>query len=358
MKKRVAIVVPNLVGSGGEKIALTQAKIFFENGNDVVLFLLEDLKTYDINDIKFPIIPLTNKKDKYKILGKLGYKIYAKILESTMKEFGKFDLVISNLPRADRTVKELNHHNKYFVIHTSYSQEILNLNKTKKYRRAIKKDKLYRYLYSNENIITISNEMQNYFADGRIKTNSVKTIYNPFDFDEIRNKSIENIDINYDYIISPSAFRTEKRYDILLQAFKLVRNDIKLLILSNNRNELFKLVKKYSLEDKVIILDFQDNPYKYMKNAKLLVLSSEREGLPTVVIESLILGTPVVSTDCPTGPKEILLSELSRWLVPVNDHNNLALRIDKALESNIVIDEKIIDKFNKSNIYKQYSKLF
>lgn len=124
MKKNIAIVVPNLAGSGGEKIAIIQAKMFYENGYNVVLFLLEDLKVYEIDKFEFPIISLTNKKDKYKLFGKFGYKIYAKILEKKMKDHGSFDLVISNLPRADRTVKELRHHNKYFVIHMSYKAEI------------------------------------------------------------------------------------------------------------------------------------------------------------------------------------------------------------------------------------------
>jgi glycosyltransferase involved in cell wall biosynthesis len=55
-----------------------------------------------------------------------------------------------------------------------------------------------------------------------------------------------------------------------------------------------------------------------MKKEKLTLLTSEREGLPTVIIESLICGTPVISTDCPSGPREILTGELAEWLVPVN----------------------------------------
>lgn len=81
MKRNIAIVVPNLAGTGGERVAIDQAQMFYENGNNVVLFLLENEISYKTDDFDFPIVSLTNKKDKYKLFGKLGYKLYAKILE-------------------------------------------------------------------------------------------------------------------------------------------------------------------------------------------------------------------------------------------------------------------------------------
>lgn len=354
MKKRIAIVVPNLAGSGGEKIALSQAKMFHENGNDVVLFLLEDVKLYDSNNIAFPIVMLTNKKNKFKLFGIFGYKYYAKILKSKMELFGTFDLVLSNLPRADRVVKELTHSNKYFVIHMSYKAELKLFSR----RRASKKLKLYRYLYNDEHLITITNAMQMDFNDLDIYPKSMKTIYNPFDFNAISNKGKDKIEYKFDYIISPSAFRIQKRYDVMLDAFKLLEDkDIKLLILTQDNLELKNMIRERDLDNRVVVAGFKQNPYKYINNAKLLVLSSDREGLPTVVIESLILNTPVVSTDCPTGPKEIMIGELSKWLVPMDNPQMLSERIDEALTSDIIIEKKLLDKFNENNIYKDFQKL-
>jgi len=349
--KQIAIVVTNLAGSGGEKIAIEQAKLFYNNGHKVVLFLLEDVQKYDTADLEFDIVPLTKKKDTFKFLGKLGDKIYALLLENNMKQYGKFDLVISNLPRADRVVKLINHPNKYFVIHTSYKTELLSMKKS----RANKKLKLYQYLYKDEKLITISKAMMSELEDIGIKYKQIQCIYNPFDFELIREKAKEPIDLNFDYIISPSAFRKGKRYDILLDAFKQIKSDIKLLILAKPHPKLLEMIQQRDLEDRVEILGFQQNPYKYIKNAKLLVLSSDREGLPTVVIESLILGTPVVSTDCPTGPREILTSDLAKWLVPVGDSDTLAKKINQALDSDIIINKSHIEKFNLTNIQKKYS---
>lgn len=114
------------------------------------------------------------------------------------------------------------------------------------------------------------------------------------------------------------------------------------------------MIKDRSLEDKVVILGFKKNPYPYIKNAKCLVLSSEREGLPTILIESLILGTPVVSTNCISGPSEILTGELSKYLAKVNDSNDLALKMKQIIKNNIIIKDEYIAKFSENNIIEQY----
>ena len=236
----------------------------------------------------------------------------------------------------------------------SYKAELEKFNK----RRAKKKLKLYRYLYDNENIITVSQAMIKDFDKLSIKYRSAKTIYNPFNFGLIRKKGEESIDLNFDYIISASAFNNkQKRYDVLLDAFKQIQHDIKLIILANSQPKLIEMIKERGLEDKVVILGFQQNPYKYIKHARLLVLASDREGLPRVIVESLILNTPVVSTNCPTGPAEVLVDELSRWLVPMENPKQLAEKIDEALDSNIQIKDLVIEKFSEYSIYKELEQL-
>jgi len=351
--KNIAIVVTDLGGNGAEKSVLNRAKILFENGHNVVLFLIENVKIYDVDNYKFPIIALTKRRDTFKFLGKIGDYIYAKILESKMKQFEKFDIIFSHLPRADRVVKLIKHPNKYFVIHMSYKAELEKFSE----RRAAKKLKLYRYLYEGEKIITVSKAMIKDFDELDIRYKFAEVIYNPFDIDEIRQKGNDPIELDYDYIISSSAFKKQKRYDVLLDAFKLIKHNIKLVILATPHPKLISMIKERGLEKKVIILGFQQNPYKYIKNAKLLVLASDREGLPRVVVESLSLGTPVVSTDCPTGPAEVLVDKLSRWLVLMDNPKLLAQKIDEALDENIKIEDHIVEKFGKQNIYKKLEQL-
>ncbi len=90
----------------------------------------------------------------------------------------------------------------------------------------------------------------------------------------------------------------------------------------------------------------------------MTVLSSDYEGLPTVIIESLALGTPVVSTDCPSGPREILKGDLSRFLVPVEDEQALATMIRDAVaeaeKGDIHIDPAVLEPFRPDRVADQY----
>lgn len=290
----------------------------------------------------------------YKPLKSFGDIIYSKLIINKLKKINFLpDIVLSHLPRADRVAKRLPYR-KYFFIHTSYLAEVQKFSP----RRASRKARLYKKLYEGENVVTVSRAMESDFAELDIQCKSIQSIYNPFDEHEIRSKAdMFNPEIKGDYIIYPNAFRTQKRYDIMFKALQKIKSPITLVILSEKTQELNDLIKEFKVSERVNVLGFQKNPFPYFKHAKLTVLSSDREGLPTVLVESLILGTPVVSTDCPTGPREILKDSLSQWLVPVGDSDTLARKIDEALDANIKISESHIEDFLSKNIINQYKKL-
>jgi glycosyltransferase involved in cell wall biosynthesis len=133
--------------------------------------------------------------------------------------------------------------------------------------------------------------------------------------------------------------RLEKLKDFpnLIQAFATLRKkrSAKLVILGEGqeRANLEALVKSLTLTDDVMLLGFTANPYCYIKSASVFVLSSITEGLPTVLIEALALGVPVVSTDCESGPREILAGGKYGTLVPIQDSEAMAKAIEHALES-------------------------
>jgi glycosyltransferase involved in cell wall biosynthesis len=127
----------------------------------------------------------------------------------------------------------------------------------------------------------------------------------------------------------------QKDYPTLLEAFAQVRQKrpARLLILGEGkeRPKLEMLVKKLGLAHDVGLPGFVMNPYAYMARAAVFVLSSRWEGLPTVLIEALCCGTRVVSTDCPSGPREILRQGEYGPLVPVGDASALAQAVEAAL---------------------------
>ena len=121
------------------------------------------------------------------------------------------------------------------------------------------------------------------------------------------------------------------------------------------------MINKNGLEKQIILLGQKKNPYVWMKNAKLFVHSSFYEGLPTVLIEAMICGKVVLSSDCPTGPKEILSKENCGVLFKTGDKKDLAEKLLKLTSENLSLyQEKIksrIEEFKIEKIMKEYEKI-
>lgn len=136
-------------------------------------------------------------------------------------------------------------------------------------------------------------------------------------------------------LLAVGRLQVQKDYSTLIQAVAQVRQTrpVRLLILGegNERPMLEALIKELGLEQDVNLPGFVMNPYAYMARASLFVLSSRWEGLPTVLIEALCCGAPVVSTDCPSGPREILRDGQYGQLVPVGESDALARAIETTL---------------------------
>lgn len=359
---KYGIIIDSLAGGGAEKVMLRLSEAFLSKKDEVVFFLRKNKIEHEIPD-GIKIICL----EDYKNNKKMKRKDYAKLLLTLIdKEEKPFDILLSNLESTDKISKLLNLSNMYFIIHNTISKKLENryskkglINKIKKYREILK----FKRLYNSENLITVSDGVKDDILNIlKIKPKTIQTIYNPFDFDLIREKGLEGLDIkiNEPYIIHVGRFLIEhKRQDLLLEAYKKSNIDEKLLIVGQgeDKERIEILVKKLALEDKVILVDFQKNPYPLIKNAKLFVLSSDYEGLPTVLIESLILGTPVLSTNCKSGPEEMLSQHFRKHLSPVGDSEGLSENIKKFVNSNIQILESDIQRFETEQILKQYKAL-
>jgi len=360
--KRVGLFITNLAGGGAERVVLNLANMFKQNHIEVHIVLLEDIIEYDISGLNIHILDNIDRKN---FLLKSQYRMFlAKLLDKKIKfiesNYGKFDLIISHLPATDKIVKLANiQSNIYFMIHTIYSLEIQEFYKKGEFFRALRRKYFYKELYKNKKLICVSSGICDDIHKFGINATSCCIIYNPFDIKNIKQKAQESVyDIpNEEYIVHVGAYRTEKRHDILLQAYSYLKNPPKLKLFCHYDKKLDNLIKSYNLQDRVEIFGFKKNPYPYIKKAKLLVLSSEREGLPSVLIEALALKVPIVSTNCISGPSEILVDELSSYLAEVNNANDLSDKISKALESYPAIDDKFIDKFDQDKVYKSYIKI-
>lgn len=128
----------------------------------------------------------------------------------------------------------------------------------------------------------------------------------------------------------------QKNFALLIRAFAALsrHRNARLVILGSGeeRDELARLARRLGVQNRVDFVGFVENPYKYMARASLTVMSSNFEGLPSVLVEALACGCPVVSTDCPSGPREIL--EDGKWgrLVPVGNQEALTEAMAQSLD--------------------------
>jgi len=169
----------------------------------------------------------------------------------------------------------------------------------------------------------------------------IHILYNPVMTPEAREKA--RAPLNHPWfeagqppvLLAVGRLTRQKDFPVLLQAFAQVRQTwpARLIILGEgpDRSSLEALVNQLGVEHDVSLPGFVTNPYAYMSRASLFVLSSRWEGLPTVLIEALYCGSPVVSTDCPSGPREILRDGQYGQLVPVGEADALARAIERTL---------------------------
>jgi len=179
-----------------------------------------------------------------------------------------------------------------------------------------------------------------------IPRENITVIYNPIITPDLQAKKDEPLEDPWfennhpPVILAIGRLTRQKGFDILIRAFAQIRKQrpAHLLILGEgeDRVSLMDLSRELDVDQDIRLPGFVSNPYPYMVNASLFVLSSRWEGLPTVLVEALYCGTPLIATDCPSGPREILKNGLYGKLVPVDNVESLGQAILSTLDGETV----------------------
>lgn len=200
------------------------------------------------------------------------------------------------------------------------------------------------------------------------KEDKIYPIYNFVDKDKINKflKERNNIKLSKNTVITVGRLNNQKGHINLIRSFKYVVDEIhdaKLIILGQGplEDKTNSEIKKLHLEKNIELLGYQKNPYLYMKTSSLFVLSSFYEGMPNVVLEAMYLGLPVISTDCKSGPREILapsgdlyqeIGSISKEeygvLVPVLDNKKCEQIMGDAIIE-LLKDSKLRDNYSKKS---------
>lgn len=332
-KKRLALFLPGLYEGGAERIVLNLAKGISERGYSVDLVLARAEGPY-MSQIPDTVRLIDLKAPR--VLGSVPALIkYLQREHPTALLSGMFTNVIALWARRLSGVPC----RLVITEHNSLSSIV----KSKNDLRWHLYPKLAGWFYPWANkIIAVSNDVADDLTRvAKIPRDLIEVVYNPIVTPDLQEKSEAPTEHPWfkdgepPVILAVGRLTDQKAFDVLIRAFSYVRKDhpARLLILGEgeNRPTLQSLIGQLELEQDVSLMGFVQNPYPYMAHASLFVLPSRWEGLPTVLVEALYLGMPIVATDCPGGSREILQDGKFGRLVPVDDPLVLAEAIKRSM---------------------------
>lgn len=365
-KIKLLFILPSLEGGGAERIVCNLMSVLDKNIFNVNLFLFTNKGVYwDLlsNDIN---IFFGSRDEKY------SKCLVVKNLYRVSKDM---DIIIGSMELMPTyfsvLVGKLLRKKIIGWVHINIDSI---LNDKNKIIRFLHRNILLKFFYNRlDRIIAVSNgakeNISKYLNDKN--RNKVECIYNPIKIDKIKEKSKEELEekIKKPFIIGIGRLERQKNFILLIKAYRIlldrgIKHNLIILGQGSQKEYLINEVKKLNMEEKVEFLGFKENPYKYLNQADIFVQSSIYEGLPTVLIEALVLNVPVVATNCPDGANEILDNGKYGLLVKMNDEKALADAIEKILnDRDLQRKYKIkskdgISRFDDKYIISLFEKLF
>ena len=361
MKKNLILfVMPELNSGGAERVVIHIMNsidrdlfdiglVLFKSSGTLIETLASDIEVYDlgVSSVSRGIVPLL--KNIYKI---------------------KPDILFTGIGHLNISIAPFIPIFKYLLPKTHWiarQASILSLNNKKE-----KYPKLYEWLYGKvyrnyHTIICQSDYMQRDLVDNySFPIEPSVVINNPLDIENIEllsSKSLEHpFELDGFNLLSVGQLRPEKGQGALLKALSKLGSDYRLTIIGDGdmRLSLERLAHELGVEKRVQFIGYQSNPYAYMREADVLVLSSEYEGFPNVVLEAGLCGLPVVSYRCAGGVVEIIEDGINGFLVEDGDEDSLVDGIKRAREyqfDSYEIKNIIIKKYNKRLIIDKYQKI-
>lgn len=346
-KKKITFIIPSLASGGAEKVLIHLINHLNNEKYSICLVIFEDILDYK-EDLHFSgeIVCLDKKSrwDFFKLIVKLSRTI----------NYYKPEVIISFIHYANivAILATMFSNRKLRVIISERSHPLISSSEA---RLGFLRRWLIKFTYKRAyKIVAVSKSIKKVLEKNfSLQADKIITIYNPVPIETIKHKSNQQIDHpffkskNLHVIISAGRLNKQKRFDILLKAFPLVKakyDNICLIILGEGelRGELLTLSSQLKINEWIDFVGFKSNPYAWISKADIFVLSSDREGFPNVLLEAMACGVPIISTDCPSGPNELISDGKNGILVPPSNENALAKAI-----STLIGDKKLRTKFSQ-----------
>ena len=359
-KKKLIFFMPSIEGGGVEKNLIILCNFLSKKFSNICLITFDDKLNHLFNKkIKIINVRELNKKKSYSKY----FKYFRCLLLLIYEYFNNRQLLVFSF-QANIYVIILATILKFDVISRSNSSP-------SGWKNNFIKILIFKFFFKfADEIVVNSNQFKREFK----KSFGVKTklIFNPLNRKEIKKQSKIKLKFNFfdNYkglkIINIARFTDQKDHTTLLRAINLVskKTEVRLLIMGygKNKKQIKKFIKDNNLNKVVKILNFQQNPYNYLRKANIFVLSSKFEGLPNVLLEAQVLKKFIISSNCPTGPREILQDGKLGDLFKIGDYIDLSNKIlnykknQKAYKKKINLSYKKLNRFDyKDNCEKYYN---
>lgn len=309
-KKNILIIIPSLVGGGAEKALITLLRHLNNNKYKIDLCVAEKKGIYldQVPDYVSVYYLFTNRFAR-KIVIELHMRFniswpFKWLTQRTIQSDYDTGICFLDSVFSDMLLFLSHRVSKTAVVlHSSYKS---NINRSKFIKGAYKERLQSRYR-KIDTIVGVSQDVIEEFTAVLGEYNDLRVINNPINRDEIINKShVFNPDFSENAlnIIAVGSLLPVKGYSNLIKACKLLKDsgrEFKLRILGKGplEEQLRNQIHRLGLKDYVYLLGYKSNPYPYMRESDIFVMSSLAEGLPTVLCEAMILGKPIVTTNCP-----------------------------------------------------------
>ncbi|MDH1977269.1 glycosyltransferase [Aliarcobacter butzleri] len=300
--RKIVILINSLESGGAERVVSNLLNDFVDR-YDCYLILIHKNIFYTL-DSRVKILNLNEQKNLLGIKKFLRLPILAYKLSKLIKEY-KFDQVISFLSRSNY----INILSNILIKHETIINERAMPSLQYEYGINGKINKiLIKTLYPRA-CLCLSNSYGN-MMDLKNNFNVVKIeyIHNLFDIETIEELSKKDIEFQKKRFTFVTVGRLDsgKNHKLLIEAVKDFNADLWIIGDGELKEELKKYINELNLNDKVYLLGKKENPFSFLSKADCFVFSSNYEGFPNVLVEALACGLPIISTDCQSGPREIL----------------------------------------------------
>ncbi|CAA6817419.1 MAG: Unknown protein [uncultured Sulfurovum sp.] len=368
--KKVTLFINSLTSGGAERVLSIIATELVAQNIEVHLLCIEKDNVYNIpKELHITYLSNLNKHDnalkKLLYIPYLAYKLKKYIKKHNTK------LIQSHIYRANFTnilAKLFGANHQVQVVEVTSINNLKNGSFSKKINFLLIKT-LYKHA---DMVIFKAQKMKEEFLQNIPKIKQYSVINNPYDIQKISSLANEPIqDFKFcnskKYIISVGRLSSEKRFISLIKGLNSLHNNIELLLIGEGeeKNTLKEYAISQKLEQRVHLLGQKENPFKYIKQAELFILASQGEGFPNVIVEAMICATPVISTDCISGPREILAPnsninfqlksniELAQngILYPIDNEQSLTLAINTLLNDKVKQNTYIKNALQQSENY-------